>query len=74
MLQRAGFQMRCGESWLFRTVEDAINHAKSGIRLVCCRIYLCAECFWYIKRGFLITARKGLMCKVCQNLMLIDVF
>ena len=45
MLQRAGFQMRCGESWLFRTVEDAINHAKSGIRLVCRRIYLCAECF-----------------------------
>ena len=35
LLQRAGFHMRCGDQWLFLTVEDAISHAKNGVRLVC---------------------------------------
>ena len=34
MLERAGFYELCGKEWLFPSIQDAVNHALTGERLV----------------------------------------
>ena len=34
MLSRSGFFDRFGKEWLFPSLQDAVNHAETGVRLV----------------------------------------
>ena len=34
MLTRSGFFDRFGKEWLFPSLQDAVNHAEMGVRLV----------------------------------------
>lgn len=34
MLDRAGFFELCGKEWLFPSIQDAVNHAVLGTKLV----------------------------------------
>ena len=34
MLERAGFFDLCGKEWLFPSIQDAVNHALLGAKLV----------------------------------------
>ena len=34
MLERVGFFEKCGKEWLFPSIQDAINHAQEGSKLV----------------------------------------
>ena len=43
MLERAGFYELCGKEWLFPSIQDAVNHALTGDRLVSCTYEL--KCF-----------------------------
>ena len=37
MLERVGFFEICGKEWLFPSVQDAVNHALLGSKLVSSR-------------------------------------
>ena len=43
MLTRSGFFDRFGKEWLFPSLQDAVNHAEMGVRLVSGRGQV--ECF-----------------------------
>ena len=34
ILERVGFFDKCGKEWLFPSIQDAINHAQQGSKLV----------------------------------------
>lgn len=40
MLEKFGFYNKCGSQWLFPSIQEALNHALLGVKLVSTIIYV----------------------------------